>query len=177
MKTNNKMTAKQEETLSTLLKMNSTKVKVDKTTSVLENTELINSAKTDFAMKKELLKELSYEVNYKLIGDAWADIKRIVKMFTHIGKSMKEYGMKIPQLNHYGFNEGTIHHTEYQKQKMSVQERKDMPWKYTDKNPNSLYKQLAMCEYYYANVDHSDMSISIPKEHLMELICIASSYE
>jgi hypothetical protein len=177
MKTSNIKTAKQEETLSTLLKMNTTKVKIDKTTSVLENTELINSAKTDFSMKKELLHQLTSEVNYKLKGDAWADIKRIVKMFTHIGKSMKEYGMDIPQLRHYGFNEGTIHHIEYQKQKMSAKERKDMPWKYMDKNPNSLFKQLAMCEYYYAHIDTSDLSISIAKEHLMELVSMASSYE
>lgn len=177
MKNLNNITMKQSILINQIIKNMETKAKADKTASVLENTELINNAKTDFAMKKELLHQLTSEVNYKLKGDAWADIKRIVKMFTHIGKSMKEYGMDIPQLRHYGFNEGTIHHTEYQKQKMSAKERKDMPWKYTDKNPNSLFKQLAMCEYYYAHVETSDMSVSIPKDQLMELVSIASVYE
>ena len=152
-------------------------INIEKSTSVLEDTDFIRGAISDFETKKVLLKELSYEVNYKLKCDAWADIKRIVKMFTHIGKSMNDYGMDIPQLRHYGFNVGTIHHTEYQKQKMSAEERKDMPWRYTDKNPNSLFKQLAMCEYYYAHVDTTDFSVSISKEHLKELVSMASNYE
>ena len=176
MKTNNKMTAKQEETLSTLLKMNVKKVIVDSKTSVLENTELINIAKTDFAMKKELLLQLTSEVNYKLKGDAWADIKRIVKMYTHIGKSKLVYNLDIPQLDNYGFPAGTVHLEEYQKQKMTAQELKDKPWRYTDKNSKSLEKQLAMCKYYYANVDHLDLNLVMPKEHLLELVCIASRF-
>ena len=176
MKTINIMTAKQEETLSTLLKMKTTKVIVDSKTSVLENTELLNLAKTDFEKKRELSELLVAEVNYKLKGDAWADIKRIVKMYTHIGKSKLVYNLDIPQLDNYGFPAGTVHLEEYQKQKMTAQELKDKPWRYTDKNPKSLEKQLAMCDYYYANIDHSDMNIVIPKEQLMELVCIASRY-
>lgn len=156
---------------------NETIVKIVQPTSVLENTELLDSAKYDFENKKKLSELLSSEVRYKLIGDAWCDIKRIVKMFTHIGRSMKEYGMDIPQLRHFGFPTGTLHLEEYQKQKMTAQERRDMPWRYTDKNPKSLCKQLAMCEYYYAHIDTSDLSISIPKDHLMELVSMASSYE
>lgn len=177
MKSSNKMTAKQEETLSTLLKMKVKKVIADSKTSVLENSELLNIAKTDFEKKRELSEILANEVHQQLKEKACSDIKSIVKMFTHIGRSMKEYSMDIPQLRHFGFPAGTLHLEEYQKQKMTAQERRDQPWRYTDKNSKSLYKQLAMCEYYYANVNHSDMSISIPKEHLMELVSISSKYE
>jgi hypothetical protein len=152
-------------------------INIEKSTSVLEDTDFIRGAISDFETKKVLLKELSYEVNYKLKCDAWADIKRIVKMFTHIGRSMNDYGMDIPQLRHFGFPAGTLHLEEYQKQKMTAQERIDQPWRYTDKNQKSLKKQLAMCEYYYVHVDTTDFSIAIPKENLIELVSIASSYE
>ena len=177
MKTSNIITVKQDEMLSTHLKKNASKVNAQQPSSVLDNIALINNAKSDFEKKKELLNLLSAEVKYKLVGDAWNDIKRIVKMFTHIGMSMTKYGMDIPQLRHYGFYEGTIHHSEYQKQKMTPKEMIETPWRYTDKNPRSLSKQLAMCEYYYAQFDTSDLSISIPKEQLMELVSIASTYE
>jgi hypothetical protein len=177
MKNINKITEGQLPQLQVVNSNNETIVNIVKPTSVLENAELLYVAKFNFEKKIKLLELLTAEVRYKLIGDAWYDIKLTVKMFTHICKSMKEYGMDIPQLRHYGYPEGTEHHTQYQLKKMTAQERKDMPWKYTDKNPNSLYKQLAMCEYYYAHIDTSDLSISIPKEHLMELVSIASSYE
>lgn len=177
MKNLNNITTKQSMLINQIIKNMETKAKADKTASVLENTELINNAKTDFAMKKELLHQLTSEVNYKLKGDAWADIKRIVKMYTHIGNSMKEYGIDIPQLRHYGFYEGTLHHSEYQKQKMTPQEMIETPWRYSDKNPRTLSKQLAMCGFYYANVDTSDLSVSIPKDQLMELVSIASVFE
>ncbi len=176
MKNLNNKTVKESMLHNILIKSMETNVKVDKTASVLENTDLINSAKTDFAMKKELLHQLTSEVNYKLKGDAWADIKRIVKMYTHIGKSKLVYNLDIPQLDNYGFPAGTVHLEEYQKQKMTAQELKDKPWRYTDKNSKSLEKQLAMCKYYYANVDHLDLNLVMPKEHLMELVCIASRF-
>jgi hypothetical protein len=58
-------------------------INIEKSSSVLEDTDFISGAISDFETKKVLLKELSYEVNYKLKGDAWADIKRIVKMWSN----------------------------------------------------------------------------------------------
>ena len=59
MKNLNNITMKQSILINQIIKNMETKAKADKTASVLENTELINNAKTDFAMKKELLHQLT----------------------------------------------------------------------------------------------------------------------
>jgi hypothetical protein len=144
--------------------------------TILDDTELVESAKNDFKLKRALMNGLIAEVKSVEERLAKDQIKNIVKMYMHIDKSKKVHGIDIPQLRHYGFPEGTEHHIQYRKKRLSTQEYRDMPWKYTDKNPKSLKKQLAMCDYYYANIDHTDVNVAISKEHLMELVNIASKY-